>query len=126
MSYDGLGDWKYINSYADEIDAVTAADLQRVAKEYLTKENRTVGIFLRKEGAAEEDPEMAALPAQAQAMVKQSLQRILAETDAAKLREGIARMQEDAGQAPPEMKPAIDLIVKRAQERLAALESGKK
>jgi len=128
MYYDGLGDWKYINSYADEIDAVTAADLQRVAKEYLTKENRTVGIFLRKEGAAAtpEDPEMAALPAQAQAMVKQSLQKILAETDAAKLREGIARMQEGASQAPPEMKPAIDLIVKRAQERLAALESGKK
>ena len=128
MYYDGLGDWRYLNTYADEIDAVTAADLQRVAKEYLTKENRTVGVFLRKEGApaAAEDAELAALPAQAQAMVKQSLQRIEAETDAAKLREGIARMQEGAGQAPPEMKAAIDLIVKRAQERLAALESGKK
>jgi len=128
MSFDGLGDWKYINTYADEIDAVTTDDLQRVAKEHLTKENRTVGIFLRKEGGAgaPEDPEVAALPAPAQAMVKQSLQRIVAETDAAKLREGIARMQEGASQAPPEMKPAIDLIVKRAQERLAALESGKK
>jgi predicted Zn-dependent peptidase len=128
MVYDGLGDWRYINSYADEIDAVTAADLQRVAKQYLTKENRTVGVFLRKEGtaAAPEDPEVAALPAPAQAMVKQSLQRIQAETDAAKLREGIARMQEGAAQAPPEMKPAIELIVKRAQARLAALESGKK
>jgi hypothetical protein len=34
-------------------------------------------------------------------------------------------MQEAAAQAPAEMKPAIDLIVKRAQERLAALESKK-
>jgi len=59
-------------------------------------------------------------------MVKQNLQRILAETDPAKLREGIARMQAAAGQAPPEMKAAVELIVKRAQERLAALESGKK
>jgi hypothetical protein len=128
MYYDGVGDWKYINTYADEVEVATAADLQRVAKEHLTKENRTVGIFLRKEGAAAapEDPEMAALPGPAQAMVKQSLQKILAETDAAKLREGIARMQEGASQAPPEMKAAIDLIVKRAQERLAALESGKK
>jgi predicted Zn-dependent peptidase len=125
MVYDALGDWKYINAYADEVDAVTAADLQRVAKEYLTRENRTVGIFLRKEGAAPADPELAALPAQAQAMVKQSLQRVEAETDPAKLREGIARMQEAAAQAPAEMKPAIDLIVKRAQERLAALESKK-
>jgi hypothetical protein len=69
---------------------------------------------------------MAALPAEAQAMVKQNLQRILSETDPAKLREGITRMQAAAGQVPPEMKPAIELILKRAQERLAALESGKK
>jgi predicted Zn-dependent peptidase len=126
LYYDGLGDWKYINTYADEIDAVSAADLQRVAKEYFTKENRTVGIFLRKEGAAPEDPEVAALPAEAQAMVKQSLRQIQAETDPARLREGIARLQQAAGQAPPEMKAAIDLIVKRAQEHLAAVESGKK
>jgi hypothetical protein len=125
MYYDGLGDWKYINTYADEIDTVTAADLQRVAKEYFTKETRTVGIFLRKEGAAAEDPEVAALPAPAQAMVKESLQRIQGETDPAKLRDGIARMEGAAGQAPPEMKAAIDLLVKRAQERLAALESKK-
>jgi hypothetical protein len=59
-------------------------------------------------------------------MVKQGLQQILAETDPAKLRDGIARMQAGAAQAPPEMKAAIELIVKRAQERLAALESGKK
>jgi predicted Zn-dependent peptidase len=126
MYYDGLGDWKYINTYADEIDAVTTADLQRVAREYLTRENRTVGIFLRKEGGtAPADPELAALPGAAQAMVKQSLARIEAETDAAKLREGLAQMQAAAAQAPAEMKPAIDLIVKRAQERLAALEAKK-
>jgi len=52
LFYDGLGDWKYINSYADEVDAVTAADIQRVARAYLTKENRTVGVFLRKEAPA--------------------------------------------------------------------------
>jgi len=51
LYYDGLGDWKYINSYADEVDAVTAADLQRVARTYLTNEQRTVAIFLRKEPA---------------------------------------------------------------------------
>jgi predicted Zn-dependent peptidase len=53
LYYDGLGDWKYINSYADEVDAVTAADIQRVARAYLAKENRTVGVFLRKAAAAE-------------------------------------------------------------------------
>jgi predicted Zn-dependent peptidase len=126
MFYEGLGDWRYINTYADEVERATAADLQRVAKEHLTPENRSVGVFLRKQGAAPEDPAVAALAPEAQAMVKQNLQRILAETDAAKLREGVARMQAAAAQAPPEMKAALELLVKRAQERLAALESGKK
>jgi hypothetical protein len=97
-----------------------------VAQQYLTKENRTVGIFLRKEGGAPADAELEALPEQAQAMAKQALQQIQAQTDPAKLREGIARMQAMAAQAPAEMKPALDLVLKRAQERLAALEAGKK
>jgi len=126
LGYDAAGDWHLINSYADKVDAVTAADVQRVAQQYLTKENRTVGIFLRKEGGAPADAELEALPEQAQAMAKQALQQIQAQTDPAKLREGIARMQAMAAQAPAEMKPALDLVLKRAQERLAALEAGKK
>ena len=126
MVYDALGDWTYINTSADRTDAVTAGDLQRVAKDYLTKETRTVAIFLRKEGAIAEDPEIAKLPPQAQAMVRQNLKEIEAETDVARLQEGIAQMQQMAGQAPPEMKPALDIVLKRAQERLTALSSEKK
>jgi predicted Zn-dependent peptidase len=128
MIYDGFGDWKYINTYAEEVDRVTAADLQRVAKNYFTKENRTVGVFLRKGGdsAADDDPDIAALPAPAQAMARQQIARIKAETDPAKLREGLAQMEAAKSQVPPEMKPVLDLILKRAQERLAALEGQKK
>jgi predicted Zn-dependent peptidase len=126
LYYDGLGDWTYINRYADEVEAVTAAEVQRAARDYFTKENRTVGVFLRKEGTAPADPEISALPTQAQAMVRQALQEIQAQTDPAKLRQGIEQMQQSGSQAPPEMKPAIDLIVKRAQERLSALTSAQK
>jgi len=49
---DGLGDWREINEAGHKIQAVTAADVMRVAKEYLTKENRTVGIYTRKPGPA--------------------------------------------------------------------------
>lgn len=48
LYYEGLGDWRYIDSYADEVDGVSAADVQRVARTYLTRENRSVGVFLRK------------------------------------------------------------------------------
>jgi predicted Zn-dependent peptidase len=126
LVYEGLGDWRYINSYADEVDKVTAADIRRVAAQYLTRENRTVGIFTRKQGAAPDDPELAALPAEAQAIARQGLQQIQAETDAERLRQGLAQLEQGMGGAPPEIKPALELMLKRGQEKLAALESGKK
>jgi predicted Zn-dependent peptidase len=126
ISYDGAGDWRLINTLPELADAVTAADLQRVAREYLTKENRTVATFLRKEGAAPEDPEIAKLPPQAQAMVRQATQQIEGEADAAKLQEMVAKMQQVAAQVPAEMKPAFELILKRAGERLQALSAEKK
>ena len=47
---DGLGDWKEINEAGARIQAVTAADVKRVAAKYLTRENRTVAIYTRKAG----------------------------------------------------------------------------
>ena len=48
---DGLGDWREINSAGPKQQAVTAADIRRVANKYLTKENRNVAIYTRKGGA---------------------------------------------------------------------------
>jgi predicted Zn-dependent peptidase len=62
VSYDGIGDWRLINTRPELADAVTAADLQRVAQQYLTKENRTVATFLRKEGAPADEREIAKRP----------------------------------------------------------------
>jgi predicted Zn-dependent peptidase len=126
MVYDGRGDWRYINTSAEKADAVSADDIQRAAREYLTRESRTVGVFLRKEGAKEEDPGIAALPAPARPMVRQALQQIEAQTDPAALQQMLSQMEEGAAQAPPEMKPAVDLILKRGRERLAALSAEEK
>ncbi len=40
------GDWRNVNTYLARINAVTAADVQRVAQKYLAADNRTVGTFL--------------------------------------------------------------------------------
>lgn len=45
------GDWRYIQKSRDKIAAVTAADVQRVAAQYFTKSNRTVGVLVKKAGA---------------------------------------------------------------------------
>ncbi|HEX7569858.1 MAG TPA: pitrilysin family protein [Verrucomicrobiae bacterium] len=49
---EGEGDWREINNANDKLQAVTAADVTRVAAEYLTKENRAVATFTRKTEAA--------------------------------------------------------------------------
>lgn len=43
------GDWRYILKGRDKMAAVTAADIQRVAAQYFTKTNRTVGVLVKKE-----------------------------------------------------------------------------
>ncbi len=48
LHYDGLGNWKEINEANAKIQAVTAADLKRVANQYFTKENRAVATYTRK------------------------------------------------------------------------------
>lgn len=45
---DGLGDWREINAAGPKHQAVTAADIKRVANQYFTKQNSNVAIFTRK------------------------------------------------------------------------------
>ncbi|MBM80771.1 MAG: pseudouridine synthase [Planctomycetaceae bacterium] len=45
------GDWRLKFLYRDRIEKVTAADVQRVAKQYLRSDNRTVGLYLPVEKA---------------------------------------------------------------------------
>jgi predicted Zn-dependent peptidase len=45
---EGEGDWREINNFNAKVQAVTAADVKRVASEYLTKDNRAVATFTRK------------------------------------------------------------------------------
>ncbi len=42
-----FGDWRKLFTSLDDIDKVTAADVQRVAREYLTPDNRTIATTYR-------------------------------------------------------------------------------
>ena len=54
--YASLGDWTLIQKVIPSIRAVTAEDLQRVAKTYLTEENRTVGLLMPEGAPVREAP----------------------------------------------------------------------
>ncbi|HIJ81906.1 MAG TPA: insulinase family protein [Desulfuromonadales bacterium] len=44
------GSWRYMTDYRRKVEKVTAADIQRVAREYFTRENRVVGFITKKGG----------------------------------------------------------------------------
>jgi predicted Zn-dependent peptidase len=52
---EGEGDWREINEAGKKIQAVTAADVKRVANQYFTKENRMVGIYTRKGSSSKQE-----------------------------------------------------------------------
>jgi predicted Zn-dependent peptidase len=47
---EGHGDWREINNAGKKIQAVTAADVKRVANTYFRKDNRAVATYVRKGG----------------------------------------------------------------------------
>ena len=49
---DGLGDWREVNQEPQRLAAVTAEDVQRVARKYLIRDGRAVAVFTRKAGGA--------------------------------------------------------------------------
>ncbi len=51
LVYEALGDWRNINVFSDRIQAVTADDIQRVARKYFDATNRTVAHYHTQEGA---------------------------------------------------------------------------
>jgi predicted Zn-dependent peptidase len=44
------GSWRYMTEYRSKVKKVTPADIQRVARQYFTSENRTVGFITKKGG----------------------------------------------------------------------------
>jgi predicted Zn-dependent peptidase len=53
LYYDGLGDWRYLDQWAEQTLAVDADDVRRVARKYFTRENRTVATYVRRPAAGE-------------------------------------------------------------------------
>jgi hypothetical protein len=122
---DARGGWQLADGLAGKVQQVSSADLQRVVKKYITRENRAVATYTRKGGSEPEDPALAALPAESKPMVKQALARIAASTDPAQLQQMLARMDQMGAQAPDNMKPGLDYVKTRIQARLVELDAKK-
>jgi hypothetical protein len=117
--------WRELNEMPKKLQAVTAADIQRVAKTYFDASNRSVATYKRKAGAAAgDDPDLASLPAPMRARAKQMASQLTQATDPAELRQGLEAMEAQVAQVPPQMKPMFDYMKKKIQARIAELEAG--
>ena len=86
LIYDALSDWRTMTTEADRYLAVTAEDVQRVAKKYLAMDNRTVAVYRTKKTDGPADPLWDALNPQQQQIAGQLKTQILAATDVAEHR----------------------------------------
>ena len=120
LMYDVLGSWDHINTSPAMVQAVTTDDIMRVAKTYFPTEGKNILRYYRKQGS-EEDPELAALSGQAKMMAKQTIAQLETITDPAEIQGLMTQLEAAKVGAPAEFQPAIELIIKRAQERLATL-----
>lgn len=121
---DGFGDWREINEAGKKLQAVTAADVKRVANEFFARENRTVATYTRKpsSASADEDPDLALLTPEQRPVVRQMMASLKAETDVKKLREALERMQAQSDGGDPKRQQMARLMMKKVGERISELE----
>lgn len=121
MRAEGTGGWRAINEAGPKLQAVTPADIQRVARKYFAKENRAVAIYKRKPGTGGgDDPLMAGLNGEQKAMARKIKASITAEKDVAKLKGQLTsleqRLEQQGAKAPPLMKVVRSILRKRISE----------
>ena len=122
--YEGLGDWRETNEAGKKIQAVTAADIRRVANSYFTAPNRAVAHYTRKPGTGgDEDPDLAGLAPDQKPVVRQILASLEAESDAGKLRQALAQMEAQGAGSDPKRQQLQRIIRKKIADRIAALEA---
>jgi predicted Zn-dependent peptidase len=125
ISADGYGDWREINEAGAKHQAVTAADLRRVANKYFTRENRTVAVYTRKAAKAGSSaalpPELAALSPDQQKAFQAAAAKIKQEKDPARLRELLSGLEQRGAQVNEKLRPVFELQKKLIQQRLDEL-----
>ncbi len=120
---EGLGDWREVNTGGAQIQAVTAADLRKVAVDYFKKENRAVAVYTRKAGAVAdaEDPDMSGLTPEQKPVARQIAAALRAETDLEGMKQKLAQMETALASADPKKQPLQKFIVKKIIERVSQL-----
>jgi predicted Zn-dependent peptidase len=118
--------WQHINTDPKLFQAVTAADIQRVANTYFTPENRVVAIYYTKktDAGAATDLLLTGLDDQEKQQVQQ-MKAMAGQLKKEQVQQYLQQLEQQAGQAPADKQDMIQSMRKILETRLQALEGGK-
>ena len=123
LVYDGLGEWEYLNEWAERTLAVTADDVTRVAESYFAPESQAVGLYYRTEGseATTVPTELEGLPPDVQSQILAQVEQIKNADDAEQLKQMLGQIDAQRSQAPPPLQKVFPLLEQMLQERIDEL-----
>jgi hypothetical protein len=119
LAENGRG-WRSFNDDPKRIEAVTAEDIQRVAKQYFPPEARAVITYYTKKGEGSEptDPALEGLSPGEQAQVRQ-MRGMIAQMPVDQAKQFLQKLEVDGAQAPPDKQKLIAALKGLLRERIA-------
>lgn len=122
---EGNRGWEHINSDPALYEAVTAADVMRVADTYFTPETRAVAVYYRDEStAAEVDPLLAGLSDEERQQIGQ-VRAMIGQMPAEQLEQFLAQAEQMVGQAPQENRDMAEALVALVRQRIEEMGGGR-
>ncbi len=110
--------WQSFNEDPKKIDAVTADDVQRVARQYFKPEERAVALYYtKKSSTAEEDPLLTGLTDEEKGQVKQ-FRGMMGQMPRDKAEAILQQIEQQEGSAPPEKQKFLAVLKKLLQEKI--------
>jgi predicted Zn-dependent peptidase len=111
--------WQSFNEDPKRIEAVTAADVQRVAQQYLKPETRTVALYHTKRAAPGEapDPTLEGLTDAERQQVGQ-MRAMIAQMPIEQATQFLAKLEEAEASAPEDKRRLVAALKRLVQERI--------
>ena len=117
--------WQFINTDPKLVQAVSAADVMRVANTYFTPENRTVAIYYtKKSGRGEADPLLQDLDDQEKQMVQQMKAQV-GSMSKEQAQQALQQMEQQASQVPADKRKLFQAMRRILETRLQPSEGEK-
>ena len=122
---EGNRGWEHINTDPALYDAVTAADVMRVANAWFEPETRAVAVYYRDESApTEEDPLLAGLSDEERQQIRQA-RAMIGQMPVEQLEQFLAQAERMVGQAPPDNRDMAEALVALVRQRIEETGGGR-